>query len=139
MLATNKVCQQGVLQKTFKTLEVCKARCAAVAACAYLAWDQSSKKECVHYSDETCQITGLSANSGENQLFKKFGSMQGQGQGTTSTPTHARTTRSVHGASHVYTHTPTHIRPYAQTHSPIYLRTYTHTRACNHTRAHTPI
>ena len=81
LLATNKVCQLGVIQKSVKSLEACKARCAAVAACAYLAWDQSSKKECVHYSDETCQMTRLSANSGESRLFKKFGSMQGQGQG----------------------------------------------------------
>ena len=73
-LFTNKVCQQGVIQKTAKTLEACKARCAAVAACAYLAWDQSSKEECVHYSDDTCQMTGLSG--GENQMFKKFGSIQ---------------------------------------------------------------
>ena len=75
LLANNKVCQQGAIRKTANSLEACKARCAAVAACAYLAWwEANSKKECVHYSYETCQTTGLSGHGETNQLFKKIGS-----------------------------------------------------------------
>ena len=76
-LARNQVCQRGVMQKTIRSLEGCKAQCAAVAACAYLAWwDEDSKKECVHYSGATCQRTGLSGRR-ENRLFKKLGLIQG--------------------------------------------------------------
>ena len=66
------MCQRGVTQKTIKSLEACKARCAAVAACTYLAWDASSNKECVHYTGATCQRTELPDGS-DNQLFKKTG------------------------------------------------------------------